>query len=74
MADRQMAGTRSACRHGCQLPVDRRQRVDLVFGYDGPLRALSEVYSSSDAKVKFVRDFVVAWNKVMTADRRDLSI
>jgi len=47
-------------------------RVDLVFGSDSQLRALSEVYASSDAKEKFVRDFVAAWNKVMTADRYDL--
>jgi catalase-peroxidase len=47
-------------------------RADLVFGSDAQLRALSEVYGSSDAKEKFVRDFVTAWNKVMNADRFDL--
>jgi catalase-peroxidase len=47
-------------------------RADLVFGSDGQLRALSEVYGSADAKEKFVRDFVAAWNKVMIADRFDI--
>ncbi|MET0174096.1 MAG: peroxidase family protein, partial [Agrobacterium vaccinii] len=47
-------------------------RVDLIFGSHSQLRALSEVYASSDAKQKFVKDFVVAWNKVMNADRFDL--
>ncbi|GAA0719442.1 catalase/peroxidase HPI [Dokdonella soli] len=44
-------------------------RVDLVFGSHAQLRALSEVYASSDAKQKFVHDFVAAWNKVMNLDR-----
>ncbi|HZQ85802.1 MAG TPA: catalase/peroxidase HPI [Acidimicrobiales bacterium] len=43
--------------------------VDLVFGANSQLRALSEVYASDDAKEKFVRDFVAAWNKVMMLDR-----
>ncbi|QWP74757.1 catalase/peroxidase HPI [Lysobacter sp. K5869] len=47
-------------------------RVDLVFGSHSQLRALAEVYASGDAKEKFVRDFVAAWNKVMNADRFDL--
>jgi catalase-peroxidase len=47
-------------------------RADLVFGSDSQLRALAEVYGSSDAKGKFVRDFIAAWNKVMNADRYDL--
>src|SRR5215208_4269083 len=46
--------------------------VDLVFGYNSQLRALSEVYASDDAKEKFVRDFVAAWDKVMNLDRFDL--
>ena len=46
--------------------------ADLVFGAHSQLRALSEVYASSDAKEKFVRDFVAAWDKVMTLDRFDL--
>jgi catalase-peroxidase len=48
-------------------------RVDLVFGSNSVLRALAEVYASSDAKEKFVRDFVAAWAKVMNADRFDLA-
>ena len=46
--------------------------ADLVFGAHSQLRALSEVYASDDAKEKFVRDFVAAWNKVMNLDRFDL--
>ena len=48
-------------------------RVDLVFGSNAVLRALAEVYAESDAKEKFVKDFVAAWNKVMNADRFDLA-
>jgi catalase-peroxidase len=44
-------------------------RVDLVFGHDARLRALSEVYASADAGKKFVQDFVAAWDKVMNLDR-----
>lgn len=47
-------------------------RVDLVFGSHAQLRALSEVYGSSDGSDKFVRDFVAAWQKVMELDRFDL--
>ena len=47
-------------------------RVDLVFGSHSELRALAEVYASSDAKEKFVRDFAKAWSKVMELDRFDL--
>jgi len=46
--------------------------VDLVFGSNSQLRALAEVYASSDAQEKFVHDFITAWNKVMNADRFDL--
>ncbi len=46
-------------------------RVDLVFGSNSELRALAEVYASSDSKEKFVNDFVAAWNKVMNLDRFD---
>jgi catalase-peroxidase len=45
--------------------------VDLVFGSDSQLRALSEVYASDDAGEKFVGDFVAVWNKVMNLDRFD---
>jgi len=47
-------------------------RVDLIFGSNSELRALAEVYASSDAQKKFVNDFVAAWNKVMNLDRFDL--
>ncbi|MEV4378786.1 catalase/peroxidase HPI [Streptosporangium sp. NPDC049644] len=47
-------------------------RVDLVFGSNSELRALAEVYASDDAKEKFVKDFVAAWDKVMNLDRFDL--
>ena len=47
-------------------------RVDLIFGSHSQLRAIAEVYGQSDAKAKFVKDFVSAWNKVMNADRFDL--
>ncbi len=48
-------------------------RADLVFGSNSILRALAEVYASSDAKTKFVNDFVAAWTKVMNADRFDIA-
>ena len=48
-------------------------RVDLVFGSNSQLRALSEVYASADAKEKFVRDFVAAWSKVMHLGRFDIA-
>jgi len=48
-------------------------RVDLVFGSNSILRALAEVYGSSDGEKKFVHDFVAAWNKVMNLDRFDLA-
>lgn len=47
-------------------------RVDLVFGSNSQLRALAEVYAQQDGEARFVRDFVRAWNKVMTLDRFDL--
>jgi catalase-peroxidase len=49
-------------------------RVDLVFGSNAQLRAVSEVYASADANEKFVKDFVAAWNKVMNLDRFDLAV
>ncbi len=48
-------------------------RADLVFGSNSVLRALAEVYGSSDAEKKFARDFIAAWNKVMNLDRFDLA-
>jgi catalase-peroxidase len=47
-------------------------RVDLIFGSHSQLRALAEVYASSDAKEKFAKDFVAAWTKVMNLDRFDV--
>ena len=47
-------------------------RVDLVFGSNSQLRAISEVYASEDGKDEFVKDFVAAWHKVMNLDRFDL--
>jgi catalase-peroxidase len=47
--------------------------ADLVFGSNSQLRAIAEVYAADDAKEKFVRDFVRAWDKVMNLDRFDLT-
>lgn len=47
-------------------------RTDLIFGSNSELRALAEVYASSDAKEKFVKDFIAAWVKIMNADRFDV--
>ena len=47
--------------------------VDLIFGSNGELRAVAEVYAADDAREKFVRDFVEAWTKVMNLDRFDLT-
>ena len=66
--------------HGVYEGRDRRTnavkwtatRVDLIFGSHSQLRALAEVYASSDAGDKFVADFIAAWTKVMTLDRFDL--
>ncbi|MBX9452474.1 MAG: catalase/peroxidase HPI [Mesorhizobium sp.] len=51
----------------------RATRVDLIFGSHSQLRALAEVYASADSQVKFVKDFVAAWVKVMNADRFDIA-
>lgn len=48
-------------------------RVDLIFGSNSELRGVAEVYACSDAKEKFVKDFVAAWNKVMNLDRFELA-
>jgi catalase-peroxidase len=48
-------------------------RVDLVFGSNSVLRALAEVYASSDGQTKFINDFVSAWHKVMNLDRFDVA-
>lgn len=47
-------------------------RVDLIFGYNAQLRAIAEVYASQGSEIKFLKDFVCAWNKVMNADRYDV--
>lgn len=49
-------------------------RADLIFGSNSELRALAEVYGSTDAKEKFVKDFVAVWAKVMNLDRFDLAV
>lgn len=53
-------------------PTWTATRVDLVFGSNSELRAVAEVYACSDAKEKFVKDFVAAWDKVMNLDRFDV--
>ena len=50
----------------------KASRVDLVFGSNSQLRAISEVYACDDSKEKFLKDFISAWNKVMNFDRFDL--
>jgi len=47
-------------------------RVDLIFGSNSQLRAISEVYASEDANDMFINDFIAAWEKVMDADRFDV--
>ena len=55
-----------------EKPTYTATRADLVFGSNAELRAIAEVYASADAKEKFVKDFVAAWDKVMNLDRFDL--
>ncbi len=77
----QKSGQQSATAEGVLEGLDRATGelkwtgtvVDLVFGSNSQLRALAEVYASSDAQQKFVREFVAAWNKVMNLDRFDLA-
>ena len=63
--------TRARPRHGQGQPDGDRRRPRLRR--NSQLRAIAEVYASDDAKQKFVRDFVAAWNKVMNLDRFDLA-
>jgi catalase-peroxidase len=49
-------------------------RVDLIFGSNSQLRALAEVYATADSEAKFVKDFVIAWTKVMNLDRFDIAV
>jgi catalase-peroxidase len=62
---------------GCDRQTDELKRtatrVDLVFGSNSQLRALAEVYAQDDSKEKFVKDFIIAWDKVMNLDRFDLA-
>ena len=53
--------------------MDRPASVDLVFGSNSQLRAISEVYASAGAEKKFIDDFVAAWHKVMNLDRFDVA-
>ena len=55
------------------IPKWTGTRVDLVFGSNSELRAIAEVYAQDDNREKFVNDFIAAWNKVMNADRFDLT-
>ena len=69
-------GSRTSTRVEIARPArssGRALRVDLVFGSNSQLRALAEVYACDDAKEKFVRDFVAAWDKVMNLDRFDVA-
>jgi catalase-peroxidase len=63
---------------GCDRRTDETKwtgtRVDLVFGSNSQLRALTEFYAQDDAQEKFVRDFVAAWDKVMNLDRFDIAV
>ena len=69
------AGRRTSTRAGTAPRGEREwtaTAVDLVFGSNSQLRGIAEVYAADDAKEKFVRDFVAAWDKVMNLDRFDL--
>jgi catalase-peroxidase len=66
-------GVYEGCDRKTNKPRWTATRVDLIFGSNSELRALAEVYGCADAKEKFVRDFVAAWNKVMNLDRFDLA-
>ena len=48
-------------------------RVDLIFGSNTELRAIAEVYACQDGEERFIKDFVKAWDKVMSLDRFDLN-
>ena len=69
---RQAKSSRAASA-GSDEPTWTATRVDLVFGSHSELRALAEVYGSSDAEARFVNDFIAAWDKVMNLDRFDLA-
>jgi catalase-peroxidase len=72
---RPISGTGETFEGRGRTKGDRRwtgSRVDLIFGSNSELRALAEVYAGDDAQEQFVRDFVVAWDKVMNLDRFDV--
>jgi catalase-peroxidase len=81
LLDMRTAWRKSAVAEGVLEGLDRTTGalkwtatvVDLFFGSNSQLRALAEVYASSDAQQVFVRDFVAAWNKVVNLDRYDLA-
>jgi catalase-peroxidase len=81
LLDMSYAWNKSAASEGIYEGHDRKTGalkwtatpVDLVFGSNSELRAVAEVYASSDGQEKFVHDFVKAWTKVMTLDRFDLT-
>jgi catalase-peroxidase len=52
--------------------IRRASRVDLVFGSNSQLRAISELYACDDSKGRFIDDFIAVWNKVMNFDRFDI--
>jgi catalase-peroxidase len=82
LLDMSTAWRKSAKTEGLYEGVDRKTGtlkwtatpVDLVFGSHSELRAIAEVYAAQDGKVRFTKDFVAAWSKVMTLDRFDLSM
>ncbi len=57
-----------------RVVIFKATRSDLIFGSNSQLRAVAEVYSSSDGHARFVRDFVKVWDKVMMLDRFDARI
>jgi catalase-peroxidase len=77
LLDMQTEWKKSAAAEGVYQGLDRSTGkakwtatpVDLVFGSNSELRAVSEVYAANDGQAKFVKDFVAAWNKVMNLDR-----
>jgi catalase-peroxidase len=81
LLDMNTAWQKSATSEGVLEGTDRASGAlkwtatvaDLVFGSNSQLRAIAEVYGSSDAQPAFVRDFVALWSKVMNADRFDLA-
>ena len=66
------SNTYQGVRRSTSEKVNTATRVDLAFGSNSQLRAISEVYACSDSHEKFINDFIAAWNKVMNMDRFDL--